>query len=520
MTDVMYDPEAELPVEDEANETEAAEPVEGAADLQKVLANIKAANLAEDLDDGLLSAIGAKVVEEYEIDENSRKESGWIERVDAAMKLALLAKESKDYPWPNASNVKFPLIIEAAIKFNARAYPAVVDGPDIVKGAVKGKLTPEKSARADRVGKHMSYQLLEEMDDWEEDTDRLLMQDFTMEGMRGVLANNRRGKVLIAVSELSAVFGNLDAFSNSKNGASKDSPKLLQLYESKSLLVDRAPPAPPVHVKSWAASISGAIQPSIFTRLVGKMNMTEDGMLARFLLVNSRAGNAGEDRPVDKAAADRYKRMLANVVKLQPGEQPCNLSPEAQEVRTGLLEWIYRTAGAGVLADGLAAAVGKFEGSFARICLVMHACECADAGLSVIAPEVSMDTAHRAQAFILELLYPHAARFYRDLGHGSQYVKVPSYVAGFILATEAKQIQLTQIWHALSIWRHIERRQQNDAMQTLLDSGWLTGKTGSRYNVNPLVHDLYPAQAEKERERRSRYADILNRRLGREPGSD
>jgi hypothetical protein len=41
---------------------------------------------------------------------------------------------------------------------------------------VKGEPTPEKLDRAERVGKHMSYQLLEEMDDWEEDTDRLLIQ--------------------------------------------------------------------------------------------------------------------------------------------------------------------------------------------------------------------------------------------------------------------------------------------------------------------------------------------------------
>ncbi|MCR5876942.1 hypothetical protein [Phenylobacterium sp. J367] len=92
------------------------------------------------------------------------------------MKLALQTKEEKSYPWPKASNIKFPLISTAAIQFNARAYPAMIDGPNIVKGAIKGRPTPEKQDRADRIGKHMSWQLLEEMDDWEEDTDRLLIQ--------------------------------------------------------------------------------------------------------------------------------------------------------------------------------------------------------------------------------------------------------------------------------------------------------------------------------------------------------
>jgi chaperonin GroES len=152
-------------------EFDEEEPQAPAFDL---MAAIQSPNLAADLDDVTLAQIGAKVLEEFKIDEDSRTE--WRLRYDAAMKLALQTVEAKNTPWPNASNVKFPLISTAAIQFNARAYPAVIDGPEVVKGSVKGRPDPDKDARADRIGKHMSYQLLEEMDDWEEDTDRLLMQ--------------------------------------------------------------------------------------------------------------------------------------------------------------------------------------------------------------------------------------------------------------------------------------------------------------------------------------------------------
>jgi chaperonin GroES len=140
------------------------------------MAAIQSPNLATDLDSNILAQMGAKVCDEFKLDEESRISAGWQERYDLAMKLAMLVKEEKSYPWPKASNVKIPLVIEAAIKFNARAYPALIDGPEPVKGAVKGQPTPEKEQRAERVGKHMSYQLLEEMPDWEEDTDRLLIQ--------------------------------------------------------------------------------------------------------------------------------------------------------------------------------------------------------------------------------------------------------------------------------------------------------------------------------------------------------
>jgi chaperonin GroES len=160
-------PEAGAPEQDEA---------QTGADVTFLQRAIQSANLAADLDPSKLSEIGSKVCQEFKIDLATRVAEGWEERYKSAMDLALQVKEEKSYPWPKASNIKYPLLSTAAIQFNARAYPAIIDGPEIVKGAVKGEPTPEKLDRAERIGKHMSYQLLQEMDDWEEDTDRLLIQ--------------------------------------------------------------------------------------------------------------------------------------------------------------------------------------------------------------------------------------------------------------------------------------------------------------------------------------------------------
>jgi chaperonin GroES len=91
------------------------------------------------------------------------------------MKLALLVKEEKSYPWPKASNVKFPLIIHRGDPVQRPGLSRGRGRPERGQGQGAGPPTPEKQARADRIGKHMSYQLLEEMDGWEEDTDRLLI---------------------------------------------------------------------------------------------------------------------------------------------------------------------------------------------------------------------------------------------------------------------------------------------------------------------------------------------------------
>lgn len=117
------------------------------------------------------NAIGSEAVQGYLEDKQSRME--WDKRMEAAIKLALQMVEAKSTPWPNASNVKFPLVTVAALQFSARAYPALVKVPDLVRYRVTGEdKDGQKASRATRIGRHMSYQLLDQDEQWEEDTDR------------------------------------------------------------------------------------------------------------------------------------------------------------------------------------------------------------------------------------------------------------------------------------------------------------------------------------------------------------
>ena len=132
------------------------------------------ANIAEVLGEPDLLAIGSRVVADYTRDKQSRAE--WEIRMANAMKLALQVVEAKSFPWPNAANIKFPLITIAALQFHARAYPALIPGKDIVKCIVGANDEDgEKEKRATRVQNHMSYQLLEEDEAWEDQTDKVLI---------------------------------------------------------------------------------------------------------------------------------------------------------------------------------------------------------------------------------------------------------------------------------------------------------------------------------------------------------
>lgn len=140
--------------------------------LNKV--TIRSPNLCDRFTDQDLLKIGNLVLETYEQDTQSRER--WYERNEAGMKLALQVQEEKNFPWPNCSNVKFPLVTIAALQFHARAYPALINGSDVVQCRVVSE-DPDGSqtARAKRISTHMSWQVLEEDEDWETEEDRGLL---------------------------------------------------------------------------------------------------------------------------------------------------------------------------------------------------------------------------------------------------------------------------------------------------------------------------------------------------------
>src|ERR1700691_3562815 len=135
---------------------------------------IQSPNLCDRFGDEDLGKIGGYVKDCFERDVQSR--TSWSERSESAMDLAMQVYKSKSFPWPNCSSVAFPLITIAALQFHSRAYPAIISGRNVVKARVIGD-DPQGvlQERASRISKHMSWQLLEQDRNWEEEMDRALI---------------------------------------------------------------------------------------------------------------------------------------------------------------------------------------------------------------------------------------------------------------------------------------------------------------------------------------------------------
>lgn len=191
-----------------------------AAEKLQALAS-KSGNFAEAISAADLARIGIECVEDYEQDKKDRDE--WEKVVLEALDSASQTPDGKtrDFPWKGAANIKYPSLTVAAMQFNARMYPAVVKGDEAVLCKVIGQdngrpmmgpdgqplaiapdggpisaaqamnMPPEmqqqlqpawqiepgaKARRARRVSEYMNTTIFYRMEDWETDTDALLMQ--------------------------------------------------------------------------------------------------------------------------------------------------------------------------------------------------------------------------------------------------------------------------------------------------------------------------------------------------------
>ena len=130
------------------------------------------ANLAEFLDEKVMSEIAGDLMGEYESDANSRKD--WLDTYVDGLELLGLKLEDRTEPWPGACNVFHPLLTETLVKFQADTIMETFPAAGPVKTQIIGKQTKEKDDAAERVREDMNYQLTEKMPEYRPEHERLL----------------------------------------------------------------------------------------------------------------------------------------------------------------------------------------------------------------------------------------------------------------------------------------------------------------------------------------------------------
>lgn len=129
-------------------------------------------NLADLLDEDVLSDIGHEVYEKFEADKNSRSE--WESMFERGFDLLGLKLEETTEPFEGAATAVHPLLIESAVKFQSRASQELFPASGPVKTQVLGDVTVEKQRQATRVQNFMNYQITEQMPEYFDEFERML----------------------------------------------------------------------------------------------------------------------------------------------------------------------------------------------------------------------------------------------------------------------------------------------------------------------------------------------------------
>lgn len=130
------------------------------------------ANLADVLDDDILSKLANDCVDKYEDDRESRSE--WEEAIAKGLTLMGINYEERSEPFMGASGVTHPLLSEAVTQFQAQTYKELLPAGGPIKTQIIGQTDRETEDQAQRVKDYMNYQITEVMEEYDNDTDQML----------------------------------------------------------------------------------------------------------------------------------------------------------------------------------------------------------------------------------------------------------------------------------------------------------------------------------------------------------
>lgn len=114
-------------------------------------------NIAEDLSEKELNQIGQQVFNDFKEDWESRSE--WESKHEKYLKVYYQIDKSSNSPWENSSQESIPILTQSCNQFQSRSYKAFFPTRNFVSAIPIGKPTSYSTERAERIGKHMSFQL-------------------------------------------------------------------------------------------------------------------------------------------------------------------------------------------------------------------------------------------------------------------------------------------------------------------------------------------------------------------------
>ena len=335
---------------------------------------------------------------------------------------------------------------------------------------------------------------------------RIIVTDTTTEQLARILADNPAG-VIGYFDELAMLLGSFDTYRGLKSSG-RDRAIWLELYNGGERLIDRVTSGH-LRVPNWGACIVGGIQPGRLRKLLS--DLTEDGLLQRFIPVFGSGPSRGIDRPANQEADRAYHDLFRNILDWRslPAVK-VTMSPEAHQARERVMERVEALLTLPDTPGPLKNHLNKWEALFARLALTVHAVDVASVGWFSLGDVNIIDgeTARRVERLMMEYLLPNAMRFYGEFYGRDEHVQHSCWIADHILAHRLPLVTAREIGRVYNAVR--DRQDLDRAMSYLETAGWIVPITdnnvrrATQWWVDPRVHQLFAERADQERVRRQK----------------
>jgi hypothetical protein len=414
---------------------------------------------------------------------------------------------------------------------SARLWVLQIGDPSTMKTpSIQAATKPSR-----RINSEMAHEYQRAMDAWsllQKDEQRhtrkpkklrAMIFDTTIESTQEILRDSPNG-VLLEDDELSGWFDAMYKYSGAR-GAQKDRSFWLQAYNGGSKTVDRITRGT-VHIDNLSVSIIGGSQPGPIRKLADAGE--DDGLLQRFLPIMVRPAVGGRDEPPGWAVLD-YEKMVRKLFTLEPAtrllehilrvDTPLKFDDGALKIR----EELERKHLDLMLLEGLnrklTSHFGKYNGMFARLCLVWHCVEHAAGGVGELPAVVTEATARRVADFLHGFLKPHAVAFYVGvLGLSNDHDRLAN-VADYVLAHKLERNTNRDVARGDRSMRGLKKHETEAIFEQLEALGWIIRTPGSRpsdpphWIVNPVVHQRFAERAEAAKKRREQDRKMIGELL-------
>jgi len=133
------------------------------------------ANLAEELDEGVLDTIAFEYLDYIEVDKEARKQRD--KQYEEGLRRTGLGKDAPGGAvFDGASKVVHPVMAEACVDFAASAAKELLPPDGVVKSNIKGNDDKQKERTAERKVTFMNWQLSEQIPEYRDEMEQLLTQ--------------------------------------------------------------------------------------------------------------------------------------------------------------------------------------------------------------------------------------------------------------------------------------------------------------------------------------------------------